>query len=151
MSVTSAGPDEHSRVFGAYTKDIPMTLKTLFVINAIVALMFGLGFLLAPAPLMAFYGATLNAPGVLMARFVGAEVLGHTILTWIARDSTASVARRAIVLALFTSWRALLIVGVLGQVTGVMNVLGWSNVILFLLFTVAYGYFAFVKSDAHPE
>ena len=122
-----------------------MKLSMLMVGNAALALLFALGFLLAPERMLSAYGAAGNAELVQMARFFGSAMLGYALLTWLARNVAESTARRAILLSLFLSFVIGLIVAVQGQVSGVVNSLGWLTVALYLVFALGYGYFQFVK------
>lgn len=120
-----------------------MKLSALFTINAIVALLFGLGFVLAPAATLAPYGVTTNEAGILVARLLGAAFLGFSMIAWFARNTEESAARRAIVLGLFLGFAAGFAVSLFGQFTGVVNALGWSTVGIYLLLALGYGYFQF--------
>ena len=128
-----------------------MKLSTVFTVNAVVALLFSLGFLLAPAATLARYGVTTDDVGIQVTRWFGAAVLGYAVLTWSARNSEESAARRAIVLALFLSFAIGLIVSVVNQLSGLANALGWSTVAIYLLFTLGYGYFQFAKPTSPAE
>jgi hypothetical protein len=125
-----------------------MRPSTLMVINAIVALFFGLGLVLAPGALVSLYGAQLGEAGIYVARLLGAEFLSYAVLTWFARDSEESAARRAILFALVTSFGVGFIVALGGQLSGVTNALGWFTVVVYLLFALGYGYFQFLKPGA---
>lgn len=125
-----------------------MTLRNLFIVNAILALVFGVALVLAPALLASFYGGTLTQPGIYIARLTGAAFLGICVLTWLARNATDSEARRAIVLAYFIANAIGFILALLGQLAGVPNALGWSIVIIYLLLALGYGYFQFVNPSA---
>lgn len=122
-----------------------MTLRNLFIVNAVIALIFGAAAVLAPALLMSFYGITLSPPGILVARLLGATFLGICVLTWFARDAADSEARQAIVLALFVENAIGFVAALLGQLAGVANTLGWSIVAIYLLLGLGYGYFQFLK------
>lgn len=122
-----------------------MTLKLLFTINAVAASLFGLGFLLVPAPLLALYGLSPDPNLIYLARLLGGAVLGYGIVTWMARPADASPARRAIVFGYFVGFAASLVAALMGQLAGVVNAWGWSTVALYVLFTLGYGYFHFVK------
>ena len=128
-----------------------MKLGTVFTVNAIVALLFGLGFVLVPEATLAPYGVTTDQAGIDIARLFGAAVLGYAVLTWSARKSEESAARRAIVLALFLSFSIGLVVTVVNQLSGVANALGWSTVAIYLLFALGYGYFQFAQPSSPPE
>jgi len=125
-----------------------MKFSYLMVIKAIVCLVFGIPLLLVPGLLLSFYGITLGPGGVFMARVYGASLLGNLMLTWFARNAADSEARRAIVLDLFIYDAIGFVVALLVQLSGLMNVLGWSIVTIYLLVALGYGYFQFVKPGA---
>jgi hypothetical protein len=52
-----------------------MRLNTLLLLAGLLALLFGLGFLLVPGPLLAGYGVTADPAAILMARFFGAALV----------------------------------------------------------------------------
>ena len=122
-----------------------MKLSTLLIINAVVAALFGIAFVLVPGQVVSLYGleatATLNYAGQLL----GAAFVGFAVLTWSARNANDSTARRAIVLALFIGNAAGFAVALRGQVDNVVGALGWSTVAIYLLLAIGYGYFQFTK------
>ena len=127
-----------------------MKLKHLFIIHSIVALVFGVGFLLATQALASLYGVTLADPGaIFVGRLFGAALLAYCFVAWLARDAQPSVARRAIVLGFFLSGAVGFIVTLVGQLSGVMNAFGWSAVVIYLvILTIGYGYFYFKSPDS---
>ena len=122
-----------------------MKLSTLFTINAFVACLYGITFVFVPEMTLSLYGTTLSPAGVIIARLFGAALLGYSVLTWFARKVADSDARQAILLALVVSDTVGFIVMLLGQLSGVVNALGWSNVAIYLLFALGFGYFQFMK------
>lgn len=122
-----------------------MKLNTLMVINAIVAALFGIAFVLVPAQVIQLYGITVDAPLKYVGQLLGAAFVGFAILTWLARNATDSDARRAIVLALFVSDGVGFVVALIGQLAGVVNSFGWLNVAIYLLFALGWGYFQFTR------
>jgi len=123
-----------------------MKLKTLLIINTIVALLFGLAFVFWPELLMTYYGITLSAGGAVIARLFGAALLGYAVLTWAARNADDSVARKAIVLSLFIGDAIGFVIALLAQFSGAVNSLGWSTVAVYLLLALAFMYFLFKKN-----
>ncbi len=118
-----------------------MKLKTLMIIKAVVCLGFGPLFLFFPAWLLNIFGTTYSSGAALTAREYGATVIGCLFLTWLARDSGKSTARKAIITYLFV-YDAVALVAILAiQLSGGLNALGWSIVFLYLFFTVGFGYF----------
>ena len=126
-----------------------MKLKHLFIVHSVVALFHGGGFVLAPKQFMSLYGVSLADPeATLIARLFGAALLIYCFVAWFARDAEDSAARRAIVLGFFITGIIGSIVSLLGQLSGVMNTLGWLVVGLYLVLVgVGYGYFYFIRPD----
>jgi hypothetical protein len=125
-----------------------MKLSTLMVINAILAVVFGLAFLLAPTATSTLYGNTLDPVSKYLGQLLGAAFIGVGIVTWMARKAAASDALRAIVLGYFIANSISFIVALINQLAGVVNAVGWSSVALYLLFALGYAYFQFVKPSA---
>ena len=123
-----------------------MKLKTLMTINAIVAIVFGVTFVIVPAQAYLLYDITADEHLIYMGRLFGGALMGFAILTWMARNATDSDARRAIVLALFISNGIGFVVALMGQLSNVVNALGWSTVAIYLLLALGFGYFQFFKA-----
>ena len=121
-----------------------MKLSTVMIANAVVALLFGLGDIFAPGPLLSFYGMTTDAAGILVSRLFGASLIGYALITWLARNVTGE-AQQALTAALCGGFAVGFVVSLIGQLSGVVNALGWSIVVLYALFALGYGYFRFMK------
>ncbi|CAB1056396.1 hypothetical protein D1BOALGB6SA_1132 [Olavius sp. associated proteobacterium Delta 1] len=78
-----------------------MNFKNLMVISTVLALGFGVGFLLLPGPLASLYGFTLNPSGVFIARLLGVELAGYGLLAWFIRNIVDTQIQRPILLAFF--------------------------------------------------
>ena len=122
-----------------------MKIGNLLVVNAVIACVFGLGFVFAPAKVLAQYGLTVDAGFGLVAQLFGAALLGYAILTWSARKAGDSDARRAIVLALFVSNAVGFVLALMAQLKGLVNTLGWSTVAIYLVLALGFAYFQFTK------
>ena len=122
-----------------------MKLHTVMVINAIAGVAFGLGFILAPAQTLSLYGHAPTAILSYMAQLLGAALLTLGLLTWVARNSRDSDARRAILLALAVGYAIGFVLALIAQIRGVENILGWSTVATYLLLALAFGYFRFAR------
>jgi hypothetical protein len=118
-----------------------MSLRTLFVISAIIAVLMGLGLILAPAPLLRSYAVEVNDAAVYMARSLGAAFLGISILAWLVKDSTGSSELRAIVLAFFVTDLLGFVISLITMLQGGSNALGWVTVVIYLLLALGFGYF----------
>ena len=123
-----------------------MKLCNLMATKAVIVVVFGIGFILMPTTIMAFYGLTLNPGGAVMTQLFGASFILLGILLWFAKNAPRSeVALRAIVLAVTVGDAIGFIIALLAQLSGMMNALGWVNVALYLLLALGFGYFQFVK------
>jgi len=118
-----------------------MKFKTLMIIKAVVCLGFAPLLLFIPSQLLGLYGTAFSTAAALTARLYGASLVGNLLLTWFARKEEDSPARKAIVLDLFAYDAVALIASLILQVTGVLNMLGWSIVVIYLFFTIGFGYF----------
>lgn len=125
-----------------------MTLHLLFLINAVAATLYAIALLLIPAQFLTLYGLTPDPSLIYLARLFGGTVLGYGAVAWGARNAEAGTARRAIVLGNFIAFAVSLVAALVGQLSGVVNGLGWSTVVLYIFFTAGYGYFQFVKPSA---
>ena len=125
-----------------------MNLSLLFTVNAIVAAVFGLAFVIAPGQAASLYGVTADAQFRYLAQLFGAALVGFAVLTWVARNATASDARKAIVLALFVSNALGFVLALLGQMAGVVNTMGWSTVVIYLILALGFGYFQLMRASA---
>lgn len=133
-----------------------MKLSTLMVVNALVAAVFGVGFVVVPGWVTSLYGPELTptlqyVPQLkYVAQLFGAALFAFAVLTWTARNAPDSETRRAILLALFVGDGIGFIVSLIGQLGGVMNALGWLTVVIYLLLALGFGYF-FAQPKAADE
>lgn len=127
-----------------------MKLSALMIVNAIVAAVFGLGFVFAPGHVTSFYSPEVGANLRYVAQLFGAALLAFAVLTWVARNAADSEAQRAILLALFVGDCLGFVIALVGQIGGVVNALGWSTIVVYLLLAVGFGYFRFVAKPELP-
>jgi uncharacterized membrane protein YfcA len=120
-------------------------LSNLLVVAAVIGAVFGVGFVVASGPLLAIYGITLDKAGTLVAQLFGAALISLAVLNWLARNVTDPEARRAVVLANLAGDVVGFVVILLGQLAGVANALGWSNVAIYLLLALGFAYVQFME------
>jgi hypothetical protein len=118
-----------------------MKLSTLFVINAVLALLFGLAFVIFPAQVLSLYSAETNVTSIYMTRLLGAAFIGYAILTWLVKDSGGSAELRAILLALFVGDMLGFVISLYNQLLFSTSALSWSTVLIYLLLGLGFGYF----------
>jgi hypothetical protein len=122
-----------------------MKLGNLFVVNAVIAGLFGLALVLMPGQFLANYGLAIDAGFGLVAQLFGAALIGYALLTWGARSAADSEARRAIVFALFIADAVGFVLALIAQLKGLVNAVGWSTVAIYLLLAVGFAYFHFTQ------
>jgi hypothetical protein len=118
-----------------------MKLKTLLVIKALVSVVFGIPILIVPDQLMALFGLALGEGGMFVGREYGGALLGIAALCWFARNSEGARALKAIIIFGFLYDFVNLFVSLHANLSGLMNPLGWIIVVVYLFFTIAFGYF----------
>lgn len=118
-----------------------MSLKNQMIIKAVVCLGFGILLLAIPDTLLSIFGTTLGAGGMFTAREYGSSLFGNLFLCWFARNSEESDARKAIILGLFVYDLIAFVMTTITVIAGVLNPLGWSIVLVYLFFTLGFGYF----------
>ena len=125
-----------------------MDLKSLFQVNAVVALLYGIGLLVVPVSFLAMYGIAVNPGNAVVGQLFGASLITIGLISWFAREAEAGVARHAIVQSL--CWGN--VIGgatcAFGTVTGAVGPMGWSSVGVYFLLGGAYAYFLYMKAEA---
>jgi hypothetical protein len=116
-------------------------MNTLFLVYLIVEAIFGIGFLFVPGLLMDPMGLTLDETSTTFARMVGSLIISIPVLLFFARKSASSEFKRGVVYCIFTYLFASTIILLITQIKGLMNAMGWSVVILHLVFLLWFGYY----------
>ncbi len=122
-----------------------MKFQTMMVIKAVVALVFGVPFVLVPATIYPLFGVSLGPGGAFAARQYGAAMLGIVMICWFGRYVPEGPMRWAIALGLCVYDAIGFIISLVAVLTGEMNSLGWAVVVLYLFLALGFGYFL-VKS-----
>jgi hypothetical protein len=124
-----------------------MKLNTFMTISAIVAFIFGLGFILAPAASLKPYGVTTDLTGLFLGRYLGASLIGLAFVIWLTRNAAPSDTRKGLLTGLFVTMLLGFVVALYDKFAGTGNALIWLNVVIYLLLAVGFGYFTFMKKD----
>ena len=120
-----------------------MNLRTLIIISAVIALLYGLGLVFIPLTLLSMYGFSTGASEKLLSQFFGSELLVLGVLAWLSKDSTgASV--RPLVTGNVVGNTVGTIVSLMGVLNGIMNPVGWSAVGIYLFLALGFAYFQFM-------
>jgi len=123
-------------------------LSWLLTFNAIAAALFGIPAVLLPGSLYSIYGLNSTAGAQLVMQFFGSTLIAEAVITLGLRNIAPGDTRQTLTLALFVEAVIGLVTSLIAELGGVMNPLGWTLVALPAIFTLGYGYFRFVRSDA---
>ena len=63
-----------------------MDTKLFLTISAIIAILYGVGFVLIPAEMVELYGVPPEPHAILNLQFFGSALLAWGVITWFARD-----------------------------------------------------------------
>ncbi len=119
-----------------------MNVRTFLTVAAIIALLFGLGFVLVPAPLASLFNITLDPVSIYLAQLDGASLIALGIINWFYRDAANL---HGLLLGQFVANAIGFLVTLFGQLNNVggINLLGWVIVALYLFLAVGHGYYRF--------
>jgi hypothetical protein len=122
-----------------------MTIRTFFAILAVLSVLFGIGFVLAPAQVLANYGIEHSPALALLGRLFGGALLTLGVILWLARDFRDEAAIRTVLVAALIGDAVNLVVATMGTLSGVVNALGWTTVLIYLFGAAGSGYFLMVR------
>ena len=118
-----------------------MSINIFIKITSAVAIVFGIGWLLAPEFMEATYGLQPNDVSVLTTRFLGLTHIGWGLAGWLVSESSDWAALRGLVLGNAVAQLIGVIVSVYYTVNGAFNAMGWSAVIIYGVFLAGAVYF----------
>ena len=118
-----------------------MTLKNYFAIFAVLSVLFGLGFVLAPGQVLLNYGVQNSPTIALMSRLFGGTLLAIAVIMWSARDFRNEAALRAVLIGIGIADAVNCVVAIVATTSGTINALGWTTVVIYLCGAAGAGYF----------
>jgi hypothetical protein len=122
-----------------------MKLNSFLMLATIVAAVFGLAFLIAPSQLVALYGVTLTPATEVIGRIAGSVILGFAIVFWGARNGSAAEVFKAVMTAGLIANGLDCLILLHATVTGLVNGLGWLQVLINGALAIGFWYFSFGK------
>jgi hypothetical protein len=118
-------------------------MNTLFLVYLIFEAIFGIGFIFAPGLLLDPMGVSLDETSTTFARLFGSALLSFPVLLFFARKSASAEFKSGVVYSIFLYLLASTIILLITQLKGLMNAMGWTIVILHLVFLLWFGYYLF--------
>jgi uncharacterized membrane protein YfcA len=128
-----------------------MNYRRLFLINAFIAVFFGLGFLVVPNMVLNQFGVDEYASTRLVSQFFGTAMLALGLLLWFAKDVVDLNLQKGMGVALLVGAAAGLIITVAGTASGILRTNWWLAVVIYVLFGLAYAYLVFMKPKSEAQ
>ena len=124
-----------------------MSYRLMFILNAIVALAFGLGFLFVPSTVLDLFGAEQYAATLLVGRFFGTAMVTLGVVLWFVKDVADEGVQKNLGMALLAGAVLGLIVTLIGVASSsaVIRSNGWIAIVIYVLFGLGYGFLLFLK------
>jgi len=118
-----------------------MKLSTFLSISSIVGLVYGLLFLIVPGVMLTLHGEAAEADNLMQIRFFGSALVGWALIVWLGRHVRDDRAIRAMLVGSATGFGLGTLISLWGVMSGLMNAMGWSSVIVYLLLLAGAVYF----------
>jgi hypothetical protein len=118
-----------------------MTIKVFLSIIAILGVVHGIAFVVAPEQVAASYGMVSSPSSVLTARLFGGALIAWGAILWAARTFRDEGAVRSVLMATCVAEVVSLVEVIAGTLAGTMNAMGWVAVLIYLFGAVGCGYF----------
>ncbi len=125
-----------------------MRLNNFLMLATVVAAVFGLAFLIAPSALVALYGVKLTPATEVIGRIAGSVILGFAIVFWGARNGNGAEALKAAMLAGLVGNGLDFLILLHATATGLLNGLGWLQVLINGALAIGFWYFAYGKGKS---
>src|SRR5512136_1740310 len=122
-----------------------MKFSTVVIVNAIVALVYGIALVLLPGTVLSLYGVTPGPAVNLASQLIGVEMIHIGVICWLIRGVADGAAQKALILGGLAGQVIAVIVSVMGTLSGVFSAMGWSAVAIYALLALGYAYLQFLK------
>lgn len=118
-------------------------LKNLFMLQALVDVLFGIPLILATSTILSLYGLSTDRTGMYLGQFMGGTFVALAWISWYARNWPEGEARRVLIRAGFIASAIGLVVSVIFQLGPASNTSTWVFVALTAIFTAGWGYYSY--------
>lgn len=122
-----------------------MKLNSFLVLATIVAAVFGLGLLIGPSQMGAFYGVRHTPATEVVGRIAGSTILAFAIIFWGARNANGTEALKAAMVAGFVTNGLDCLILLHATWTGLLNAYGWAQAAINGLLALGFANFTFGK------
>ncbi len=108
-----------------------MKLATYLAISGVVALLFGLEFLLLPEFALKLYGVPTDPHHVMLSRYFGGMLVAYGLVPWLGRGLRDDAAQRVVLQAGVVGNVIGAIISVLAALAGLQNQMAWGSVLIY--------------------
>ena len=115
-----------------------MRMRTLFIANAVIQFLFGVGFMFTPVIVLGLFSAQTDATGIMLTRVAGGVIISLAIISWLGKDVDAAAAQNAMAWGFIFAHLQAGIFTLLSILNGTFNALAWSAVVMDAFFVVAF-------------
>jgi len=128
-------------------------LRNLFVLQALVDVLFGLPLIFATGTILSLYGLSTDRTGVFVSQWLGAAFVALAWISWYARNRPEGEARRVLVRGGFIASVTGLVASVIFQLGPGSNATTWVFVVLPAIFVAGWGYYSYatMRSVTAPQ
>ncbi len=113
-----------------------MSAKLFLTISAVLAILYGLAFVLIPSQMAPIYGVPADPHSALNLQFFGSALIALAVVNWFARDFRDWDAVRGVLIADVVSDIVGGGVNLLGTFQGLLNGMAWTSTLIYALLLV---------------
>ncbi len=129
-----------------------MNYRFMFTINAIVAALFGAGFLILPDFVLSQFNAEIYVIVNYVCRFFGGTLLLLAWFLWMLKDMANAKLQRTMAIVLLGYSAAGFVLAIMGMTSiGVLRTNGWVLLVVYGLFVLVYGYMLFLQPKEQKQ
>ena len=118
-------------------------IKNLFMLQALVDVLFGIPLVLATSTILSLYGLSTDRTGTFLGQFLGGTFVALAWISWSARAWPDDAARRVLIRASFIASAIGLVLSVIFQLGPGSNASTWVFVVLTAIFAAGWGYYSY--------
>jgi hypothetical protein len=122
-----------------------MSYKVLFILNALIALVFGLAFLVVPTMALQQFEVDEYASTKLVLQFFGTGLLTIGLLAWFAKNVSDAGIQKGMGIGMLIGSLAGLAMSMVGVANGLIRNFSWLPMVIYGVFALGYGFMLFLK------
>jgi hypothetical protein len=129
-----------------------MSYRLMFTINAVVVAIFGVVFMIMPEFALSQFKSEVYIATLFVARILGSVMLLSALFLWLIKDSAPQKMQKNIAFLLLAYSIGGFVMSLLGMTSiGILRANGWVLLVIFGVFSLAYGYILFLQPKPRPS